>query len=160
MTVRCCGWRQNNKLSITCKYAYILWSVCVCVWEREREIKRAVASAQLMISGCMGTFPRYNFHTFVWKLLSLPLSIWYMGSYPWVGTCPGYYGSPLMPVLMHGGIMRQWILPQHRTWKLISFDHPNFHRLSRTVQSHLILQWFVLLTLSFYFYNYSIVAIM
>ena len=34
----------------------------------------------------------WDFHTFAWKLLPLPLEIRYMGTYSGVGACPGYYG--------------------------------------------------------------------
>ena len=39
----------------------------------------------------MGTYLGYNFHTFAWKLLPLPLEIRYMGAYPGVDAFPGYY---------------------------------------------------------------------
>ena len=41
----------------------------------------------------MGAYLGYYFHTFVWKLLSLPLEIQYMGAYLGVGTCPGHYSN-------------------------------------------------------------------
>ena len=46
----------------------------------------------ITISARMGTYMEYNFHTFAWKLLPLPLEIRYMGTYSGVGACPGYYG--------------------------------------------------------------------
>ena len=40
----------------------------------------------------MSAFLGYEAHTLVWKL-NWPLDIWYMDTYPGVGTCPGYYNN-------------------------------------------------------------------
>ena len=47
------------------------------------------------ILACMGTYPGYKLHTFVWKQLHSPLEIWYMGAYPGVGSCPGHYSTTM-----------------------------------------------------------------
>ena len=51
---------------------------------------------------CVGAYPGYNFHTFVWKLLHLPLEIRCMGAYLGVGACLEYYSmSKEGPWAMH-----------------------------------------------------------
>ena len=47
----------------------------------------------LAILACMDAYLGYKLHIFVWKLLHLSLEMWYMGTYPGVGTCLGYYGT-------------------------------------------------------------------
>ena len=79
----------------------------------------------------MDAYPGSKSHTFV-KKLQWPLEMWYMGTYPGVGACPGHYSTCLQDSVIKDTIRqhtlyRTILLLENRLWdaSCLSYDLPS-----------------------------------